>query len=457
MRVFFLIVYLMFYSLHASEEQIVVKLATDSQLASLYLDSFKEDPSQFGKSYLTELEKILQFDLDHNGMTKVVGKNQDRQALIAKENKFDSFDQAGWRQLNINFAVKVKLTNQKITAAVFDVTKNKIKVVEEVQLNGNLSQDRKQMHLIADAIHHALCGKNGVCNTKVLYTVRTKKSEQNSEQWVTEVWEADYDGANSRQLTKEGCLCVTPTYIPAKPGMRSNHFFYVSYRVGQPKIFAAAIKDGVGKRISFLRGNQFMPAINQERNQIAFISDIAGNPDLFVQDFSLEQGPIGKPRQIFSAPKGAQGSPTFSPDGKKIAFVSNKDGTARIYALDIPNENVSLSSLKPFLISKRNKDNTSPVWSPDGTKIAYSSSTQGTRQIWVYDFKTAKEFQLTQGSGHKENPTWAPDSLHLLFNSSTNTNCELYLVNLNQPEAIKISKGPGEKRFPCWEPAAIIR
>jgi len=49
---------------------------------------------------------------------------------------------------------------------------------------------------------------------------------------------------------------------------------------------------------------------------------ITTNPDLFVQPYDPEQGPVGKPRQIFAARLSTQGTPTFSPNGKRIAFVS---------------------------------------------------------------------------------------------------------------------------------------
>ena len=104
----------------------------------------------------------------------------------------------------------------------------------------------------------------------------------------------------------------------------------------------------------------------------------------------------------------------------------------------------------PVLLTKRNNENTCPAWSPDGTKLAYSAKTNGVRQIWVYDFTTKEERQLTFGPGNKENPAWAPDSVHLVFNSTDATASELYLVNLNQPEALRISKGPGKKHYPSW-------
>ena len=116
-----------------------------------------------------------------------------------------------------------------------------------------------------------------------------------------------------------------------------------------------------------------------------------------------------------------------------------------------PSETKSIKDIHATLITKQNRECTAPSWSPDGKKIAYSAMTNGTRQIWIYDFTSREEKQVTQGAGHKENPSWAPDSLHLVFNSSTRSGSELFLINLNQPEAFQITSGKGEKRFPAWE------
>ncbi len=293
--------------------------------------------------------------------------------------------------------------------------------------------------------------KKGIASSHILYTVRNRQGE-NAKDWKTDIWESDYDGANAHQVTKEGVLCVTPTYLPTPGGKHPHHFLYVSYKIGQPKIFASSLKEAESKRVSFMKGNQLMPVFSPQGDQLAFVSDASGNPEIYVQAFHFEKGLTGQPHQVFASPHGAQASPTFSPDGKKIAFVSNKDGAPRIYSVMIPPRGISPLSVKPTILSKQNKDNTCPAWSPDGAYIAYSSLTKGVRQIWLYEMKTGKEIQLTTGSGHKENPCWASNSTHLVFNSSTSNSSELYLINLHQKEAVKISQGSGEKRFPSWEP-----
>jgi TolB protein len=423
----FLLLFLVLSPLFASEEEIVVHLSSRVDLSPVHMTlSHKE--SGFEKHYCAALEKVLRFDFDHNGITEVVQSAQ------------------GASQLKV--AITQKTLSVKLVKAHSGVTKG----IEGIALTGELNQDRQTLHRIHDTLLASQFDAMGIASQRVLYTHKTPKKES-STHMVSDVWTADYDGANARQTTHTNSLVVTPIFVPSqKTDERPRSFLYVSYQVGQPKIFAAALGEGIGKRLTFLRGNQLMPTISPTLDKMAFISDITGNPDLFVQDFSLEKGMIGKPRQVFCAPSAAQGSPSFSPCGKKLAFVSNKDGTPRIYILDIPPPGASVNNLKPRMITKKTRENTSPAWSADGGKIAYSALAGTTRQIWIYDLATGEETQLTDGAGHKENPAWAPNNLHLMFNSSSANGADLYLINLNQKKAVKVTQGLGEKRFPAWEP-----
>lgn len=437
-------------ALHEESEEIVIRLSTEVQLMPLYLSKFVNDNSGLPPSYTQKLEEILKFDLNHNGMTYTIPQDPQKEKMANLLTLDDPSKSKEWHKFRVFYVIKASLKAEKnFSIIMLSINGNSAKTVGGITLTGDLSQDRRQIHQLADAIHKAIFEKDGIATSHILYTIK-KKSEGNK--WTSEIWEADYDGENARPIINDNAFNISPVYIPPQPGNKSGSFFYVSYKTSQPKIYMASLKDGSTKRFSLLRGSQLMPVISRQRDMVAFICDVTSNPDLFVQKFTVESGPIDKPQQIFSAKKATQGSPVFSPDGRRIAFVSNKDGSPRIYMMDIPPPAASIKDVKATLVTKHSKESSAPSWSPDGSKLAYCAMTNGVRQIWIYDFNTQEERQITQGSGNKENPSWAPNSLSLVYNCSDPGACQLYLINLNQPKATKITDGPGEKRFPNWEP-----
>jgi len=72
--------------------------------------------------------------------------------------------------------------------------------------------------------------------------------------------------------------------------------------------------------------------------------------------------------------------PMWSPDGKKIAFTTNRDGNYEIYLMN--NDGTGLTNL-----SKHAAQDTSPTWSPDGKKIAFVSTRDGGSDVYVMEVK----------------------------------------------------------------------
>lgn len=405
-------------------QNLEVRLPTRSQLKPIYLGNWGR---------FEELRSILEFDLNMSGFGFVVQRQDDLETLYRSD-----FDLSLWKKARIPFCLTANIQNDRLELTAFNIEKGTSKKYPTIPL------DRQAIHQLADHVQKDLFGKEGISSLRLIYTQRVKNGNITGLDWLSEVWLSDADGANARQVTSENSYCLSPFFLPNT----ADEFFYVSEKSGQTKIYRASLSNPKGKLMVDLRGNQALPSLAKKGTQIAFITDLAGRPDLFIQDFDAKGQMSGKARQLYSFPRATQATPTYSPDGKQIAFVSDKDGSPRIYLLSVVNSN---RVQRPRLLTKKNRENTSPSWSPDGAKLAYSAKIDGVRQIWIYDFASGEEVQLTTGTENKENPSWAPDSFHLVYNSESGDTCELYIMHLNQCDPIQISKGLGQKRFASWE------
>lgn len=420
-----LILFLFFFTLHAEEKEIIIPLSTRNFLTSVNVSPLTS--ANFSVDYLESLRTILVFDLNTNGSSHVEKKG------------------------NNDFNIDIDITGKDLSALILYARGGITKTLGPYPLSGNLSLDRRLIHQFADDLTLIMTGTRGVSNSKIIFAIQFPEKTPNGYDYKSEIWEIDYDGENKRQVTRENSYCITPVFFPTLGPFTENKFLYVNYKKGQPKIYLGSFEDKKGVPLVSLRGNQLLPAISKRGDMIAFICDASGRADLFVQLFSKSHGLMGKPIQAYSYPNSVQASPTFRPDGKKIAFVSDKNGTPRIFIIDTPYPGRDVKP-NPLCITKKFRHNTCPSWSPDGTKLAYSAMIDGTRQIMVYDFLTKEEIQLTTGSSHKENPTWAPNSLHLIYNTVDPSSSELFIVNLKQKEVMQITTGPGKKHYPAWEP-----
>ncbi len=440
-------------------DEVVVLLSSEHALLPVYVASIESENTDCSQAYLAQLRQILIFDMNHNGMTRAIEGDKEQSIKAAISSGFSGTpDLEALRKSGLSYLVMWKMRGYQLEVKIVQVASGTIRTIGPIVCVGDLLKDRIKVHKLADCVQETLFGNKGVASSKIMFVVKKRIGPG---EVVSELCESDYDGHNLRQVTHTNSLVATPVWVPSKVSglansdgavIKSQTVLYVSYELGQPKLYALSLKDGRIYRVSTMRGNQLTPAVSYDGSTLAFCSDITGTADLYLVPFESGVGSTGKPRQIYHAKASATACPSFSPDGKKIAFVCNKDGGAKIYVMDIPKVGDKLTNIHPLLISKRVREATAPSWSPDGKKIAYSAKNGGDRQIWIYDCDRKKEEQLTSGNGSKESPAFGPDSLHLLFHSISSSGTDIYMVNLNQPEPVRITSGSGEKLFPVFEP-----
>lgn len=116
-------------------------------------------------------------------------------------------------------------------------------------------------------------------------------------------------------------------------------------------------------------------------------------------------------------------SPAWSPDGKKLAYVSFQNGQAEIFIMNIyTGEREKVTSYP--------RHNGAPRFSPDGNKLALVLSKTGSLQVYTLDLKSRKLTQITRGRSNNTEPFWHPDGKSLIFTSDRGGKPQIYQVDL---------------------------
>lgn len=115
--------------------------------------------------------------------------------------------------------------------------------------------------------------------------------------------------------------------------------------------------------------------------------------------------------------------PSWSPDGKSLAYVSYASGRPQIYVQNIFTRHTQ--QLTDFKGS-----NLSPAWSPDGRRMAMSLSKDGNAELYVMDLSTRRLHRITRSYGADVEPTWFPDGKSLVFTSDRGGRPQLYRISV---------------------------
>jgi|RhiMetdeSRZDD1v2_1073273.scaffolds.fasta_scaffold05345_8 Tol biopolymer transport system component len=150
--------------------------------------------------------------------------------------------------------------------------------------------------------------------------------------------------------------------------------------------------------------------------------------------------------QLTNHPAGDQG-PAVSPDGKKIAFESERSGGYDIYVMNADGSGLVRLTNDPAFDG-------SASWSPDGTKIAFSSYRDGNHELYVMNADGSAEERVTYHPAADAAPAWSPTGSTLAFTSSRSGNWDIYSMKLCRcwSPIVQLTDDPGDDMAPTWSP-----
>lgn len=192
---------------------------------------------------------------------------------------------------------------------------------------------------------------------------------------------------------------------------------------GEMRKLAHHISDLIYEQITGTRG------IFSTKIAYVVVQRSANAPSRYILEVSDQDG--YNPRPLLNSPEPIM-SPSWSPNGSQIAYVSFENHQAGIYLQDVANGGRHLLSQFPGI-------NGAPAWSPDGRKLAVVLSKSGSPNIYVMDTSGGGLTQVTRDFYINTEPAWAPDGKSLLFTSNRSGGPQIYQVNLGSGSISRVS------------------
>jgi TolB protein len=125
-------------------------------------------------------------------------------------------------------------------------------------------------------------------------------------------------------------------------------------------------------------------------------------------------------------------SPAWSPDGRRLAYVSFEDKRSKVYIQTIADG-------KRELVAEHRGINSAPAWSPDGKRLALTLSREGNPEIYVLDLATRALRRLTHNPAIDTEPAWSPDGRQLVFTSDRAGRPQIYRMSADAGEAERLT------------------
>jgi len=296
------------------------------------------------------------------------------------------------------------------------VLQGKVLKGAEVVLSKSYSgSPRVAAHQFVDDIVQILTGHKGIATSTIAFV--------SSRSGRKEVYLADYDGANGRQLTHDNALSVSPALSP-----NGRRLAYTGYQAGYADIYVIDLSTGARVRLVKFPGTNSGARFSPDGNQLACTVSKDGNPELYVIG-------LGGGARRLTHTRGSESCPAWSPDGGEIIYSCDEAGAPQLYR-------ISSGGGSGRLLSTGFGYCTEPSWSPDGQRLAFNVRSGGGFAVAVMDLSGGGARIVAQG----ENPVWGADSRHLIYS----TGSTISLLDVPTGKSTAVVSGLGKVTEPSW-------
>lgn len=260
---------------------------------------------------------------------------------------------------------------------------------------------------------------------------------------VYNLWRMDIDGKNQTQITQLESDIIAPVCSSdRKKIVFEKNFKIFQLNIGEEKptvlpIEIMADDKGESDIIRMISEGNEMAYWSPDSKEIVF----ALRGDIWIMPASG-----GKARQITKGPAKDQW-PRFSPDGKFLAYFSDKSGNDDIFVLDLKTE-------EERQLTNDKASDFFHNWSSDGKCIIFTSERSGNRDLWMVEVATGMTRQITNEPSGEDDAVFSPDGQWLAFDSNKSGNQEIWIMPASgdYSKAQQLSEHGGLTQVPSWSP-----
>jgi TolB protein len=245
------------------------------------------------------------------------------------------------------------------------------------------------------------------------------------------------DPSLARHIAHSVANDITLAYT-GRPGIALSRIVFVG-KVGGAKEIHMMHYDGAEiRQITKNKTLNVSPSWSPDGGRLAFVSYRQGSPRLYI--YSGEDGSLKD-----STPPGSElcVAPDWSPDGRLIAFSSSSEGDSDIFILDV-------ATGRSRQISFSRGSDTSPDWSPSGREIAFTSDRSGTPQVYIMDAEGANVRLLTGSGEFNDSAAWSPDGSRIAYASMIDGRFDILVQDLATGGVRRLTQNAGNNENPRW-------
>lgn len=201
-------------------------------------------------------------------------------------------------------------------------------------------------------------------------------------------------GIDGNDATKLSTSVLTDAY----PTVSQGTVVFTSYRDGNAELYSVPLKGGTETRLTATTGtNETTPSLSPDGTKLAWA---AGAPGAITKIYYGAANATGGTRADPNSGDAIESSPNWA-SSTRLAWTSSAGGSADIY-------NVTLGGAAGMLTGSAYAD-VEGAWSPDGKKLAFASNRTGDTELYLYDSSNASVTRLTTRTGSDGAPTWLAD------------------------------------------------